>query len=200
MKIFLTICLLLVFVPTIASAQQRISLTRAETREAERRLSDLGYWTGAIDDVFDTASQSALTAFQKWEGRPITDQLTLAELEAIRTSASPIAKDVGYAHVEVDLDRQVLMFVDEEGSVLVLPVSTGNGKPFIDEVRRASPTRGAAGSSFTPKKWAGRQVHWDLLTTLISSAAAWRFTEAATSPSSRRVMVVFGCQCSPLVR
>ena len=143
MKIFLTICLLLVFVPTIASAQQRISLTRAETREAERRLSDLGYWTGAIDDVFDTASQSALTAFQKWEGRPITDQLTLAELEAIRTSASPIAKDVGYAHVEVDLDRQVLMFVDEEGSVLVLPVSTGNGKPFIDE--------GQESISYTPR-------------------------------------------------
>ncbi|MEP6718123.1 MAG: peptidoglycan-binding domain-containing protein, partial [bacterium] len=144
MKFFLTFCLLLISIPTLASAQPRVKqdppLTRTQTREAERRLSDLGYWTGAVDGVFDKAAQSALSAFQKWEGRPITGQFTLAELEAIRTSSQldarkrwPKARDIGYAHVEVDLDRQVLMFVNDEGSVRVLPVSTGNGKPFMDE-------------------------------------------------------------------
>lgn len=150
MRFFLTICLLVVFVPTIASAQQRISLTRAETKDAERRLSDLGYWAGAVDGVFDTVSQSALIAFQKWEGRRVTGQLTLAEVEAIRNSASPKARDVGYAHVEVDLDRQVLMVVTDEGNVRVLPVSTGNGKPFIDE--------GQESISYTPR---GRFIVYD---------------------------------------
>ena len=73
--------LVLLLISTSSIAQQRgrqqVSLTRAQTREAERRLSDLGYWTGAIDGLFDPATHSALVAFQKWEGRPITGQLTL---------------------------------------------------------------------------------------------------------------------------
>src|SRR5882672_9803011 len=139
MKFLLTICLLLISTPSIASAQQsnkqHASLTRAQTREAERRLFDMGYWTGAVDGLFDPATRSALIAFQKWEGRPITGQLTLAELEAIRTSTSPKGRELGYAHVEVDLDRQVLLIVNvnDDGGVRVLPISTGNDKPFVDD-------------------------------------------------------------------
>lgn len=133
----LRLFLVLLLLANASIAQQRgtqqASLNRAQTREAERRLSDLGYWTGPVDGVFDPASQSALIAFQKWEGRPITGQITIAELEAIRAGAAPKARDVGYAHVEVDLDRQVLMVVNDAGGVRVLPVATGNEKQFIDE-------------------------------------------------------------------
>jgi N-acetylmuramoyl-L-alanine amidase len=133
MKSLLTICLLLISTPAVASAQHHASLTGAQTREAERRLSDMGYWTGAVDGLFDPATRSALIAFQKWEGRPITRQLTLDELEAIRTSTSPKAREPGYAHVEVDLDRQVLLIVNDDGRVRVLPISSGSDKPFVDE-------------------------------------------------------------------
>jgi N-acetylmuramoyl-L-alanine amidase len=140
----LTICLLLISIPALASSQQKTvgraqrrlpqtSLTRAQTRETERLLSDMGYWTGVVDGRFDSATRAALIAFQKWEGRPATGQLTLDELEAIRTSASPKPREPGYAHVEVDLDRQVLLVVSDDGSVRVLPISSGSGKPFLDE-------------------------------------------------------------------
>jgi peptidoglycan hydrolase-like protein with peptidoglycan-binding domain len=154
MKFLLTICLLLISTPTIASGQQRskqhASLNRAQTSEAERRLSELGYWTGKVDGLFDAVTRSALIAFQKWEGRPITGKLSIEELEAIRTSASPTAREVGYEHVELDLDRQVLMIVNEAGRVRVLPVSTGNGKPFMDE--------GQESISYTPR---GRFIVFD---------------------------------------
>ncbi|MEP6913106.1 MAG: L,D-transpeptidase family protein [bacterium] len=137
MKALLTISLLLILTPSVASAQQssnqQAPLTRAQTREAERRLSNMGYWTGAIDGLFDPATQSALIAFQKWEGRPITGRLRIDELEAIRRGTAPKARELGYTHVEVDLDRQVLMLVNDEGGVRVLPTSTGTGKPFVDE-------------------------------------------------------------------
>jgi peptidoglycan hydrolase-like protein with peptidoglycan-binding domain len=136
MKFLLIICLLLISMAPMASAQQRgkhASLTRAQTREAELLLSDMGYWTGVVDGLFDPATQSALIAFQKWEGRPITGQLTLDELEALRASASPRPRELGYVHVEVDLDRQVLLLVNDEGGVRVLPVSTGTGQPYVDE-------------------------------------------------------------------
>ena len=133
MKVVLAIGLLLVALHSTASAQKkRVSLTRAETKEAERRLDELGYWTGPVDGVLDTATKSALIAFQKWEGRPITGKLTAAELEAIQNGTTPQARDLGYEHVEVDIDRQILMLVNDDDRVRVLPVSTGNGKPFIE--------------------------------------------------------------------
>jgi N-acetylmuramoyl-L-alanine amidase len=153
MKSLITICLLLISAPAIGSAQsgkRHAALTGAQMREAERRLSDRGYWTGTVDEVFDPATRSALIAFQKWEGRPITGRLNLDELEAIRASTSPKARENGYAHVEVDVDRQVLLIVNDEGSVRVLPVSTGSGKPFTEE--------GQTSTAYTPR---GRFVVYD---------------------------------------
>ena len=143
MKYLLTICVLLISTPSIVSAQQRGKLNRAETIEAERRLSEMGYWTGAVDGRFDPATRSALVAFQKWAGRPVTGRLTLEELEAIRTSSPPKAREPGYAHVEVDLDRQVLLLVNDEDRMRVVPVSTGNGEQFIYE--------GQTSTAYTPR-------------------------------------------------
>lgn len=127
MKVFLSICLLLG--ASVAGAQQ--SLDRAQLREAERRLSELGYWTGPVDGRFDAATRSALIAFQKWERRALTGRLTTEELDALRAAVTPVPRDGYYAHVEVDVDRQVLLIVDEKERVQVLPVSTGTDKPFF---------------------------------------------------------------------
>src|SRR4029078_3201415 len=83
----------------------------------------------------DDGTRAALIAFQKWEGREITGKLTNAELEAIRNGAVLKPRDTGYDHVEVDVDRQVLMLVKDDDSVRVLPVSTGNDKQFMDEAQ-----------------------------------------------------------------
>ena len=152
MRVLVTVCLLLISVHAIAGAPQkkRALLTRAQIIEAERRLSELGYWTGPVDGRLDEGTKSALIAFQKWEGRAITGKLTLEELEAIRNVVAPKARDVGYEHVEVDVDRQVLMLINEEGAVRVLPVSTGNDKQFMDQ--------GQMSVAYTPR---GRFVVYD---------------------------------------
>jgi lipoprotein-anchoring transpeptidase ErfK/SrfK len=106
-------------------------LSRATIGEAEQRLSDLGYWTGPIDGVLDAASRQALIAFQKVEGRLRTGRLTLRELEALRSASRPVPLEAGKAHVEVDLMRQVLFVVDDDGRVSkILSVSSGNNKEF----------------------------------------------------------------------
>jgi len=152
MKAIVTICFLLISVQAVAGAPQkkRAALTRAEIIEAERRLSELGYWTGPVDGRLDEGTASALIAFQKWEGREITGKLTLRELEAIRNGMAPNPRDLGYEHVEVDVDRQVLMLVNEEGAVRVLPVSTGSDKAFMDQ--------GQTSIAYTPR---GRFVVYD---------------------------------------
>jgi hypothetical protein len=118
--------------------------TRAEAKQAERRLSEMGYWTGPVDGVIDGITRIALIAFQKWEDREITGRLTRDELDAIRNASSPQPRDTGYRHVEIDIDRQVLALIDDDGAVIkIVPVSTGSGKRYNE--------KGNRGLAYTPK-------------------------------------------------
>jgi imidazolonepropionase-like amidohydrolase len=111
-----------------------------EIREAEQRLSDLGYWTGPIDGAADAGFRHALIAFQKVEGRARTGKFTLEELQALRVAKRPIPLEAGPFHAEIDLTRQVLFVVNKEGTVEgILPVSTGNNRWFTSNewTRRA---------------------------------------------------------------
>ena len=123
-----------------SSKASAAELSSEERLEAEQRLWDLGYWAGSVDGKFDSESRHALIAFQKVEGRARTGKLTAEELVALRNARRPIAMHGRYAHVEIDLSRQVLFLVDETGMVMrVLPVSTGNGALYKDrgQVHRA---------------------------------------------------------------
>jgi N-acetylmuramoyl-L-alanine amidase len=110
------------------------AVLKATIRDAEQQLAALGYWTGPIDGRLDASSRHALIAFQKVEGRTATKALTAADVEALRDATTPRALEGGPPHVEVDLRRQVLFIVAENGIVThILPVSTGNGEPFTSE-------------------------------------------------------------------
>ena len=66
--------------------------------------------------------------------------LTGDELEAIRKAARPQPLESSFAHIEIDLKRQVLFIIDAGGIVSrILPVSTGSGNLFTSEgwTRRA---------------------------------------------------------------
>lgn len=131
-------------------------LSSEEKLEAEQRLWDLGYWAGPVDGRFDAASRHALLAFQKVEQRARTGILTRDELNALRNATRPVARHGKYGHVEIDLERQVLFLIDETGAVMrVLPVSTGNGKLYVDQgrVQRAITPTGTFKVSRKIKGW-----------------------------------------------
>lgn len=120
--------------PVANSSQKRDSIEPEQVREAEQRLSDLGYWTGPVDARLDQATRHALIAFQKIEARKPTGRLTQEEFQALRIAKRPAPLESGYSHVEVDLSRQVLFIVDGSGTVSnILPVSSGTGKPFTSQ-------------------------------------------------------------------
>jgi N-acetylmuramoyl-L-alanine amidase len=117
-----------------AKPKRETPLNTREIREAEQRLADLGYWTGKIDGKFDEVTRHALIAFQKVTERPRTGRLTRSERAAVMRAERPAPRYDGPSHIEIDLVRQVLFFVDDEGVVTnVLPVSTGSGKDFYAE-------------------------------------------------------------------
>lgn len=115
-----------------------------QIEEAERMLSNLGYWTGPIDSTFDGASQHAMMAFTKVQGMPRGTDLTLDRYNALLTAKRPSPQKGSHRHVEIDMDKQVLFFVDGGRVQHILPVSTGNGKAFVSEgwARRAVTPRG----------------------------------------------------------
>ena len=113
---------------------RRDILSRNEIRDVEQKLSDLGYWTGPIDGKPDEASRHALIAFQKVTGRPRTGKFVRVERSALMRSTRPEPIEAGASHIEIDLRRQVLFMVDDQGVVTkILPVSSGSGKEFFAE-------------------------------------------------------------------
>jgi lipoprotein-anchoring transpeptidase ErfK/SrfK len=110
------------------------TLTRAEAKQAQTQLAEMGYGQGP----------NALIAFQKYESRQVNGKLNREEFEAITRASAPKPRDPGYKHVEVDLDRQVLLLIDENGDVRkVLPVSTGSNRQYHE--------KGMSGLAYTPR-------------------------------------------------
>lgn len=105
--------------------------------QAEKLLSEKGYWITKVDKTKDRSTFYAVSAFQKVEGRKRTGILNMRELEAIRNATRPAPIFIGEKHIEVDLKRQVLFLVDKNDIVtLVLPVSTGNDKAYYENGKR----------------------------------------------------------------
>ena len=111
---------------------------------AKQLLADLGYWVGPVNSKSDSYLNNSLIAFQKVEGRSRTGHITPEELLALRAAKRPEPREKDNAHIEIDLQRQVLFMVDENGVVSnILPVSTGSGKMFTEGGRtRRAVTRG----------------------------------------------------------
>ncbi len=126
----------------IAAAMSAVALGNAEPAiqsksqiaEAEQLLAELGYMTENADGRLDFMSRHAVMAFQKVQGLKRTGVLTASLLEKMRTAITPEAKYGGAAHIEVDLTRQVLFMVGDDGKVdLIVPISSGNGEKYWDK-------------------------------------------------------------------
>jgi len=103
--------------------------------EIEQRLSDLGYWITKVDGKQDDSTRQAIIAFQKVEGRKRTGVLSASDAALLRNASRPTPKYAsGPAHVEVDIGRQVLFYVGDDGTVQkIVAVSTGSEKKYFDE-------------------------------------------------------------------
>lgn len=124
-----------VLATVVPAAAASSKLTTADVRQAERWLSELGYWTGPVDGTWDGASRHALIAFQKVQHARPTGVLTRAEYNALSVATPPLPREPAAGlHIEVDIARQVLFLVDGDGKVgNILPISSGTGKLFREK-------------------------------------------------------------------
>lgn len=131
-RVVLALVLSVLVAGSVAEGSSNPVLSKAEIKQAEQWLKELGYWTGPVDGVWDGASRHALVAFQKLSGARPTGRLTRAEHNALSVAVPHQPRELsGGLHVEVDIGRQVLFLVDGDGKVgNILPISSGSGKRF----------------------------------------------------------------------
>jgi len=80
------------------------------------------------------------------EERAAPGETPVADFQKIRAASRPVAREIGYVSVKVNLKRQMLTVVNSQGQILkTLPISSGNGKLFTSEgrTRRAITPRGS---------------------------------------------------------
>jgi len=115
-------------------ANETPNAAAAKIQEAEQILTSLGYWITKVDGKSDDSTRQGIIAFQKVEGLKRTGVLDDKTLTALRLADRPVAKHAGPAHVEIDISRQVIFLVDENGVVTTtLSTSTGNGQRYFSE-------------------------------------------------------------------
>lgn len=112
----------------------------------EERLSDLGYWIVKVDGLSDNSTRQAILAFQKVEGLRRTGQITIELLAALKDASRPRGRySTDGRHIEIDISRQVLFIIDGSDVYRVLPISSGNERPYVEKGKRriAHTPRGA---------------------------------------------------------
>jgi lipoprotein-anchoring transpeptidase ErfK/SrfK len=126
--------------PKPALPKMPTKLSEAELAEGKALLNKLGYWLLVDAAGLDASQRHAVTAFQTVEGCARTGVMTVEELLVLRQAERPKAVDPSHSYIEIDLNRQVLLVVDDKGEVQkILPVSTGSSELFTEggHTRRA---------------------------------------------------------------
>lgn len=101
-----------------------------EVAAVQQALTDQGYYVGAIDGRAGPATASAVQAFQKLNGLVADGVIGPQTLAALNDPAVPQLRGGPADRIEVDLDRQVLFFVQGGRLERILPVSTGSGSSY----------------------------------------------------------------------
>ncbi|QRO86674.1 L,D-transpeptidase family protein [Kytococcus sedentarius] len=115
---------------TGARATLRRLSRHPDVYELERRLTSLRFYPGVVSTFFGNQTQQAVWAFQKSQGLVpdgVVGPLTWEALDRPRRVWTATTR--GW-FIEVDLDRQLLMYVKNGDVVEVHNTSTGNGEGY----------------------------------------------------------------------
>ncbi|WP_307868924.1 L,D-transpeptidase family protein [Cellulosimicrobium cellulans] len=110
----------------------------------QQRLAELGYFIGAPDGDFGGGTQQAVWALQKAAGLSRDGVVGPATQAALDEGVTPQPRSASGKVIEIDLDRQLLLAVEDGRVVTVINASSGNGESYEAKGRtyRASTPRG----------------------------------------------------------
>jgi putative cell wall-binding protein len=131
-------------------AYRKLDLARGDSgalvRDLQQRLTAQGYWLGTLDGVYGTLTHQAVLAFQKAHRLPrdgVYNSATRRLLESDPPRPTP-RSGPGTRAIEIDLDRQILMVVQDGVAQWTFNTSTGHGSTYTFQgaTYRATTTTG----------------------------------------------------------
>jgi peptidoglycan hydrolase-like protein with peptidoglycan-binding domain len=116
-----------------APKKLKVGAKGAEVVALQQRLTELGYWNGKADGHFGGTTQQAVFALQKAAGIGRDGTVGPKTQKALDQGVRPKAKSKagsGYL-VEINLKKQLLMFVKDGQVVAALNTSTGSNRNYV---------------------------------------------------------------------
>ena len=111
----------------------RLGDTGPEVEALQHRLADLGYWLGEIDGEFGGLTEQAVFALQKAAGGDPDGVVGPQTREALADGVRPTARSEDGRVVEIDLDRQLLLLVDDGTVEQIFHTSTGTWEYYTHD-------------------------------------------------------------------
>jgi lipoprotein-anchoring transpeptidase ErfK/SrfK len=110
----------------------------AAVKVLQQQLTALGYWNGTANGKFGDATQQAVYALQKAARQKATGVVTSATWKDLVMGVRPKAKSKSGSGkiIEVDLGRQLLLFVNDGQVEYILHTSTGGGYVYYENGHR----------------------------------------------------------------
>jgi peptidoglycan hydrolase-like protein with peptidoglycan-binding domain len=106
--------------------------TGAQVTELQQRLSALGYWIGTPDGYFGDATVQAVYALEKAAGIARSGIVNDAFVAALNAGTVPTPRTTSGDAIEVDLERDLVLFVVNGSLKYTLNTSTGGGYTYVD--------------------------------------------------------------------
>jgi lipoprotein-anchoring transpeptidase ErfK/SrfK len=132
-----------------------------QVERMQRRLASMGYFVPDIDGIFGEDTEHAVMAFQKANRIGVDGVVGPQTREALQKPVALKPQENGPGrHVEVDISRQILMFVWNGRVTRVFDTSTGNGETFENESGSLVEARTPLGAFTVQRKIDGLRVSY----------------------------------------
>jgi N-acetylmuramoyl-L-alanine amidase len=116
-----------------AGAQLTSGMTSDLVTQLQERLTGLGYWMGTPDGYFGDATVQAVYALQKAAGLNPTGIVDQATVAALNAGTLPTPRTTSGNAIDVDLEDDLVMFVQNGQLRYVLNTSTGGGYTYVED-------------------------------------------------------------------
>jgi len=106
--------------------------TGAQVLALQERLTQLGYWVGTPNGNFGDATQQAVFALQKVAGISPDGDVGASTVAALEAGDVPTPRSTSGNMIEIDLAKDLVMFVNDGVVQYVLNTSTGGGYTYVE--------------------------------------------------------------------
>jgi hypothetical protein len=119
--------------PLMLGAPLGIGATGPVVASVQQRLSDLGFWLAGVTGTFDSTTQQAVYAFQKWNGLGRTGSVDLVTQFRLNSAMRPVPRSTAGYVIEIDKTRQVLLVAVGGRTAWAFNASSGSDHPYTSE-------------------------------------------------------------------